>query len=292
MGGVATPRLAVAVAEAGALGMLGLAGLPPNAVTAAVQSAAEGTSGPIGVNFLMPFLDRDAVVAAAGSARLIEFFYGDPQPDLVELVHQAGALAAWQAGSIDEARAAADAGCDLVVAQGVEAGGHVRGEIGLLPLLDGVLEVVTVPVVAAGGLSTARAVAAVLAAGASAARIGTRFLAAEEADVHSDYLDALVRARAEDTVLTTTFSNLWPDAPHRVLRSCVTAAMGTSDDPVGVTELAPGSEIPVARLSPQPPGRSTTGHIDAMALYAGQSVGHVRGSTTAAAIVAELTAGL
>ncbi len=292
MGGTATPDLAVGVAEAGALGMLGLAALPPDAVIAAVQAVATRTSCPFGVNFLMPFLNREAVTAAAGRARVIEFFYGDPDPDLVALAHGAGSLVSWQVGSIDEARAAADAGCDLVVAQGVEAGGHIRGEVGLLPLLEGILEVVNVPVVAAGGLGTARGVAAVLAAGASAARVGTRFLAAHEADVHPEYLDALIRARADHTVLTTTFSNLWPDAPHRVLRSCVSAALELQDDPVAVTEPAPGLKVPVSRLSPPSPGRSTTGHVEAMAHYAGQSVEHVQRAMSAAEIVAELTAGL
>jgi nitronate monooxygenase len=292
MGGTATPDLAVAVAEAGALGMLGVAGFPPDVVAAAVQAVTARTSCPFGVNFLMRFLDREAVSAAAGSCRVVEFFCGDPDPDLVTLAHAGGALASWQVGSIDEARAAADAGCDLVVVQGVEAGGHIRGKVGLLPLLKGVLEVVTLPVVAAGGLGTAESVAAVLEAGASAARVGTRFLAAEEADVHGAYLDALIRARAEDTVLTTTFSNFWPNAPHRVLKSCVIAALEQRDDPVGETEYAAGLKIPVARLSTPSPGRSTTGHVEAMAHYAGQSVDQVQRPMSAAQIVAELTEGL
>lgn len=292
MGGSATPALAAAVSEAGGFGTVGLAGVPPDAAVAAVESVALRTSGPFGVNFLMPFLDREAVVATAGRARVVEFFYGVPDRDLVAMVHEGGSLAAWQIGSLDEARAAEDAGCDLVVAQGTEAGGHVRGEVGLLPLLDLVLEAVSVPVVAAGGIGTARAVRAVLAAGAAAARVGTRFLAAEEADVHPAYLDALVEARAEDTVLTTTFSAVWPDAPHRVLRSCVSAALGTVEAVVGETELGAGLRVPVPRLSPLSPGRSTTGRVGAMAHYAGQSVDHVDRPLTAAQIVAELTAGL
>ncbi len=289
MGGSATAELAAAVAEAGGLGMLGLAGIPVDMVAAAVEAAAARTSHPFGANFLMPFLDREAVEVAASHCRVVEFFYGPPDTGLVAMARAGGALASWQVGTVEEARMAADAGCDLVVAQGVEAGGHIRGQIGLLPLLDLVLDAVSVPVVAAGGLGSARAVAAVLAAGASAARAGTRFLAAEEADVHPAYLDALVRARAEDTVVTTTFSNLWPDAPHRVLRSCVAAALDTEEDVVGRTELGPGLLVPVLRLSPPSPGRSTTGHVEAMALYAGESVDHVGSRTTAAQIVAELT---
>jgi NAD(P)H-dependent flavin oxidoreductase YrpB (nitropropane dioxygenase family) len=291
MGGTAGPELAAAVADAGALGMLGLPAAPPAGVRAALDEVARRTTGVFGVNFLMPFLDRAAVEAAADTARLVEFFYGDPEPALVADVHAGGALACWQVGSADEARAAADAGCDLVVAQGVEAGGHVRGEVGLLPLLDLVLDAVEVPVVAAGGLGSARAVAAVLAAGAAAARVGTRFLAAPEADVHPRYLEALVGAGPQDTVLTTAFSVLWPDAPHRVLRACVQAAMASDEDPVGEMVLADGTRVPVPRLAPPSPGRDSTGRLEAMAQYAGQSVGQVRGPQSAADIVAELADG-
>ncbi|HEV8163681.1 MAG TPA: nitronate monooxygenase, partial [Actinomycetota bacterium] len=112
------------------------------------------------------FVDVDFAAGelAASRARLVEFFWADPDPALVELVHAGGALAGWQVGSVEEAERAADAGCDLVIAQGVEAGGHVRGTVALLPLLAGVLEVVTVPVLAAGGIASARSMAAVLAA--------------------------------------------------------------------------------------------------------------------------------
>jgi nitronate monooxygenase len=291
MGGSASAELATAVSGAGALGMLGVAGLPAQVVGSVVADAAERASGPFGVNFLMPFLDRDAV-AAAGRARVIEFFYGEPDAALVEQAHDLGALVSWQVGSVDEAKRAADSGCDLIVAQGIEAGGHVRGQVGLLPLLDLVLGAVGVPVVAAGGLGSARSVATVIGAGAAAARVGTRFLAAVEADVHPRYLDALLSSRAEDTVLTTAFSHLWPDAPHRVLRSCVAAAMASDDDVVGETEVAPGLRLPVPRLSPPTPTRSTTGRIEAMALYAGQSVDQVTRRQKAVEIVAELTADL
>jgi NAD(P)H-dependent flavin oxidoreductase YrpB (nitropropane dioxygenase family) len=291
MGGAASPDLAVAVADAGALGMLGMPMAPPAAVAEVLESVGRRTSGPVGVNFRMPFVDREAVAAAAGRCRLVEFFYGEPDPALVALAHGGGALVGWQVGSVDEARAAAGAGCDLVVAQGIEAGGHVRGQVALLPLLDGVLDAVDVPVVAAGGIATARTMAAVLAAGAAAARVGTRFVATAEADAHQSYVDALVAAGPEDTVLTTTFSVMWPDAPHRVLRSCVEAAEAIDDDVVGEMEMPGGDRMPVAHLSPPSPGRHTSGRIDAMALYAGQSVGAVHGVQRAADVVRELAEG-
>jgi nitronate monooxygenase len=290
MGGVATPELAAAVADAGALGMVGGVRWPTAALIAALDDLRQRTRGCVGVNFLMPFLDRAAVQAAASRVRLVEFFYGEPDAELVRLVHVGGALACWQVGSLAEARAAEAADCDLIVAQGVEAGGHVRGKIGLLPLLEHVIDAVRVPVVAAGGLGTARAVAAVLAAGAAAARVGTRFVAAEESAAHPAYKAKLAAAGPEDTVLTEAFSANWPGAPHRVLRSCVEAAHACPDETVGRTMVG-GQELVLARFTTPAPIRATTGKIEAMALYAGESVGAVRGEQPAAAIVHELAEG-
>jgi NAD(P)H-dependent flavin oxidoreductase YrpB (nitropropane dioxygenase family) len=292
MGPVATNELAVAVAEAGGLGMLAMPGAPRADVVRALDEALSLTGGAIGMNFLMPFLDRDSLVDAATRARVVELFYGDPDAALVTTVHEGGALASWQVGSTDEARAAVDAGCDLVVVQGLEAGGHVRGELPLLQLLDDVLGAIDVPVVAAGGLGTAHAVAEALAAGAAAVRIGTRFVAAVEADAHPTYVDALIASEPDDTVVTTTFSVFWPDAPHRVLRSCIDAVDQVHDEVVGETVLPDGVPLPIGRCTPAPPQRTTTGHTDAMALYAGRSVGAVQRRATAAEIIRELTEGL
>ncbi len=290
MGGTATPDLAVAVADAGGLGMLGMISGPPAAVARTLDAMAARTSGAFGINFIIPFLDRATVAAAAGRARVVEFFYGRPDADLVAMAHDGGSLVSWQVGSVEEARAAVDAGCDLVVAQGVEAGGHVRGTTALLPLLDQVLDAVDVPVVAAGGIATARSVAAVLAAGAAGARLGTRFVAAVEADAHPMYVDALLAAGPQDTVLTETFSVVWPDAPHRVLRACVEAVEATDDEVVGEVELSGGARVAVQRLAPPSPGRGATGNVAAMAQYAGQSVGSVRTIEPAGDIVRRLAA--
>lgn len=290
MGGVAGPELAAAVADAGGLGMVSMVLTPAPEAGAALDALAGRTAGTVGINFLMPFLDPGLVEVAASRVRVAEFFYADPDPALIRTVHDGGALAAWQVGSLAEARAAEDAGCDFVVVQGTEAGGHVRGEVGLLPLLDSVLGVLQVPVVAAGGIATARGVAAVLAAGASAARVGTRFVATPEADAHPAYVAALLGASARDTVLTTAFSVMWPDAPHRVLRSCVAAAGAASGDIVG--EISAGTtRMPVPRHSVPAPTRDTTGEIAAMALYAGESVGAVTEVKPAAEVVRELAEG-
>lgn len=290
MAGVATPELAAAVADAGALGMVNLTMVPTDDVVIALDALVKCTTATVGMNFLMPFLDRDAVEAAAGRVRVVEFFYGDPDATLVGLVHEGGALAAWQVGSLAEAQAALDAGCDFIVAQGTEAGGHLRGAVSLLPLLDAVLDAVDVPVVAAGGIGTPRAMAAALAAGAAGVRVGTRFVATREANVHPDYVSALVRASADDTVITTAFSVMWPDAPHRVLRSCVDAAEAVEGDTVG--EMSMGVvRMPLPKFAVPCPTREMTGTIEAMALYAGESVGAVTRVQSAGELVRELDTG-
>jgi nitronate monooxygenase len=290
MGGVATPGLAAAVADAGGLGMVNMVLMPAAEVAVALDALTSRTTGRVGMNILMPFLDRDVVEIAASRVRVVEFFYADPDVDLVRLVHDGGALAAWQVGSPAEARAAVDAGCDFIIAQGTEAGGHVRGRVSLLPLLDSVLEAAGVPVVAAGGIATARGVAAALAAGAAGVRLGTRFVATREANAHPLYVEALLRASADDTVLTTAFSGMWPDAPHRVLRSCVEAAEAVSGDVVGEMSFG-ATRMPVPKLAVPSPSRDTTGEIAAMALYAGESVGAVTEVMSAGEVVRELAEG-
>jgi NAD(P)H-dependent flavin oxidoreductase YrpB (nitropropane dioxygenase family) len=287
---VVTLELATAVAQAGGLPMFSALRASASFIADTLEEASRRTGAPIGINFLIPFLDRETLKAAASRARVVELFYGDPDPALVEVVHAAGALACWQIGSTDEAVAAERAGCDLIAAQGIEAGGHVRGRIGLFPLLAQVLDVVQVPVIAAGGIGSARSMAAALAAGAAAVRVGTRFLAATESGAHPQYVEALIRARAEDTVLTEAFSVNWPDAPHRVLRSSVAAAEAFAGDLVGRGAIG-GTSYPIRRLSPPTPNRDTEGAIDAMALYAGQSVDAVREIQPAAEIVRELSEG-
>jgi NAD(P)H-dependent flavin oxidoreductase YrpB (nitropropane dioxygenase family) len=270
IGGVATPDLAIAVARAGGLGMLtGTVG--HEALSAQLDVLSPDAS--IGVNFLVPFLDRVALDDASNRSPYVEFFWGAPDADAVETVHAGGARAGWQIGSADEARAARDAGCDVIVAQGIEAGGHVRGTLGLLPLLDEVSAVIDLPIVAAGGIGTGAAMAAALVAGADAVRVGTRFMAASESIAHPTYVEALIGASADDTVITTAFGDGWPDAPHRVLKSSITAGQALGEE---------------QSWAPDWPTSTSVGAVEARALYAGQSVGAVRSRQPAAAIVAEL----
>jgi nitronate monooxygenase len=293
MGGVTTPELVAAVAEAGAVGMVPAQMLPADALAGLLDGLAGRTGGVVGVTFLLPFgADPAGVEVAAARSRLVDFFYGDPDPSLVARVHDGGALASWQAGSVAEARAAADAGCDLVAVQGMEGGGRIRGRVALLPLLAEVLDAVEVPVVAGGGIASARGLAACLAAGAAAVRVGTRLLATEEAGAHPAYVAALLEAGAEDAVLTDAFSVMWPPGPepHRTLRSALEAAEAFDGEIVGETRMG-ANALPVPRFGVPCPNRDTTGEIAAMVHYAGQSVGATDRVLPAAQVVTELARG-
>jgi nitronate monooxygenase len=295
IGGCASPRLAAAVAEAGGLGMVSVTGDPPDIVAAQLDQARQLSAGPIGAHFFLLVTDPDSapesVAAAAERVPVVDFFYADPDPNLVDIAHAAGALVSWQVGSAEEARAAADAGCDVVIAQGIEAGGHGRGQIGVLAVLDAVLSAVDVPVLAAGGIGTGRALAAVLAAGADGARIGTRFVAAEEAEAHPRYVEALIASQPADTVRSDTFALDYPGAPHRALRSSVAAAQAFQGDVVGEMLSPSGDRVPVRRFQKLTITRHVSGAIDAMPHWAGESVGGVTRVQPAAEIVRELADG-
>ena len=261
LGGVGTVQLARAVEGAGGLGMV------PRSV-----QVSEPRAGAVGKGFLIPYLPPiDEVTNDVRGLRVAEFFWGEPRSDIVAAAHSVGCLVSWQVGSAEEARAAQAAGCDMVVAQGIEAGGHVRGTGPLDELLPAVLGAVSVPVVAAGGIGSAFRVAQLIAAGADAVRIGTRFLACTECDTHPDYVQALIAAGPGDTVLTDHFDadGQWP-APVRVLRSSLNGA------------------ISVGNRAPTPPSTAAESPMT-MACYAGLSVEHVRDIQPAAEVVRELT---
>lgn len=289
-GGVGSVELAAAVSNAGGLGMLPQwAPQPAEERIAAVRALA---GAPFGMGFFAFDVASQGPVfdEAARSTRVVDVFWGEPDAAVVQRIHAGGALAFWQVGSRDEAVAAAAAGCDAVVAQGVEAGGHVRGTVPLLDLLAQVVPAVEVPVVAAGGISTGRAMAAALRAGAAAVRVGTRLVATEEADAHPDYVAALLRAGKDSTVLGTAYHLGWEGAPHRVLAGCVAAAEAHGgDDPVGFGQYG---EIrwDVPRWFVGPPLRCMGGDVAAMAMYAGMGVAEVHDAPPAALVIERMVA--
>jgi NAD(P)H-dependent flavin oxidoreductase YrpB (nitropropane dioxygenase family) len=212
--------------------------------------------------------------------------------------HAAGVKVFHQVGSVAEAKRAAAAGIDVIVAQGVEAGGHVAGEVSTLALIPQVVDAVAPrPVAAAGGIGDARGVVAVLALGAQGAVLGTRFLASSESRAHPHYKQRLLEADEEGTVRTILFGHGWPNAPHRTLRTAFVEqwlgqeARGQESRPdepaVGQTVIG-GQAMPVLRFVSLPPNGDASGDIDSMGLLAGQGVGLVREIKPAGQIVHEL----
>jgi nitronate monooxygenase len=296
---VAIPRLAAAVSNAGALGMVTLSWSADTG--AVVRDTAALTARPFGGNLVLTedhhrHLDQ----ALEAGLRIVSFMLGDPS-GYIESVHDAGGIVMLTVGSAEEARRGVASGVDVIVAQGWEAGGHVRGTVATLPLVPAVVDAVApVPVIAAGGIGDARGVAAVLALGPQAAWLGTRFLLAEEMPIHEDYRRRLLAASETDP---DWYPNLyevgWPDSPHRALRNSTSKAWETAGRPPPgqrpgegdvIAHFASGESI--VRYEPAPPMVGTTGEIEALSMWAGQGVALARKSQSAADIVAELTSRL
>ena len=200
-----------------------------------------------------------------------------------------GSSSCLQVGSAEEASHAAAVGVDIIVAQGVEAGGHVRGQVGLVPLLPTVVEAVTpVPVIAAGGIVDGSGLAAALALGADGVWVGTRFVASEESEAHADYKKRLLAASQADAIYTEIFQVGWPpNSPHRVLRNPLTDGALAPAGPVGSVRLGDRTlEVPL--FGSATPTIHTEGRIELMANYAGQGVGLIRNILPAAEIVQQM----
>ena len=301
MGFVTGPELAAAVSNAGGLGIMSFSGNPPRVLREEIRHLRALTSKPFGVNLILYFPVEDHVaICLEERVPVLSLFWGDPAPHVAR-AHAAGVTVMHQVGSVAAARRAAAAGVDVIVAQGVEAGGHVEGKVGTMVLVPRVVDAVApTPVAAAGGIADARGVVAALALGAQAAVLGTRFLATREAAAHPLYKEKVVAASEEDTVHTLLFGGGWRDAPHRVLRTPFVERWlpeerrgqeQRSDEPVvGETRMG-GAAVPVARFMSLPPSADASGDVAAMALYAGQSAGLVGEVKPAAVIVRELAEG-
>jgi nitronate monooxygenase len=287
MGPVSTPDLAVAVADAGGVGSVTAQWLSAVEVDEMLAGMAARTSGVLAANFVTQDIDREAVEAAAARVRIVDFFWADPDPALVDLVHRNGALACWQVGSAEEAMTAAEAGCDVIAVQGIEAGGHIRGQVSLLPLLESVIGQLDQPVLAAGGIGSGRAFAGMLTRGAAGARVGTRFVATDESGAHRAYKQVVVDAVAGSTEITGAFSvcPLCATVPRaRVVRSCIDALRDLPGDLVGET-TAGGERVSLPKGHGLPPGSAATGHISAMPMYAGESAAAVETVEPAATVI-------
>jgi NAD(P)H-dependent flavin oxidoreductase YrpB (nitropropane dioxygenase family) len=296
IGDATSPALAAAVSNAGGLGMLAVSFEDIDAIRRSIRETRSLTDRPFGVNLILRWPQEERLkVCLEEGVEVVSFFWGDPSPH-VEAVHSVGARVMHTISSANEARQAVDAGVDIIVAQGWEAGGHVWGEVATLPLVPRVADAVfPTPVVAAGGIADGRGIAAVLALGAAGAWVGTRFLMSEEALVPSAYRELLARASETDTVYSRVFDGGWPDAPHRALRNSTIKRWEKAGRPPSGRRPGEGEAIasfatsePVQRYADVHPVSGMVGELEALALYAGQSVGLVTRTQRAGEIVGEL----
>ena len=299
-GGLSRSSLTVAIAEAGGLGQLGI--MPPEMLRAELSAHRARSDRPVAVNMLLPFA-RGGHWEIARSADAVVTFWGEPRRRTDRVwVHQCG--------SVEEARAAVGAGADAVIAQGVEAGGHVRGRTPALTLLEQVRAALPsgFPVWLAGGVAERGDAQAALDAGAEAVVVGTRFLLSEESSAHPDYKRRLLAAQS--TILTELFGAGWPQASHRVVPNAATERW-LGGDPRGPGWLrglhratAPAfSRLPMSMVSRashrQRPGSPLLGPaapvtgdpdslLEAGALYAGECVARISSLRPAGDLVREL----
>src|SRR5215475_7210477 len=237
MGGSAGGALAAAVSNGGGLGLVGGGRGDPVWLDRELPAAAAGTGKPWGVGFLSWAVDVGTVERAlAYQPRAVMLSFGDPRP-LAEPIRRAGAALIIQVTDLDEARQAVDAGADVIVAQGTEAGGHgARWGRSALPFVPVVADLAApTPVLAAGGIADGRGVAAALVLGAAGALIGTRFQATPEALVDPSITKAIIEACGEDTerntVLDIARGSSWPsEYSARTLRNWVVEQWRGRDD--------------------------------------------------------------
>ena len=275
MAGVAHTHLCAAVAEAGGIGTLAMTSVPTADIPGRVAAVQAATNQPFSANFITWIVEQDPTVLDATldtGVASITLSFGDPTP-YVDRVHRAGALLMSQVQTLEAARQAVDAGADVIIAQGNEAGGHT-GVMPLLPFLPQVVDAVgDVPVLAAGGIGDGRGLAAVLTLGAQGALMGTRFLASNEAE--SDWPELpnqVLAASADDTVWTKAIdiaqgggSSLWPEgigarsirtpwldrwASHEdQLTESIAGDIGAAND--GIGDATPAYAGPVAGMVTQ-----------------------------------------
>ncbi len=218
MAWVAEYHLAAAVSEAGGLGLIGAASAPPNIVRAQIREAKKLTKKPFGVNVMMlnPNAEEVAKIVVQEDIKIVTTGAGSPEKYMA-MWKEAGVKVIPVIASVAMARRMERLGADAVVAEGMEAGGHI-GSITTFTLLPQVVDAVSIPVIAAGGIADGRGFAASMMLGAEAIQMGTRFVVANESIVHENYKKKIISAKDIDSEVTGAGTG----HPIRVLRNQMT----------------------------------------------------------------------
>jgi len=298
-----TPELAIAVCRAGGLGSLGVGLMPAPVLTDAIKAIVAGTAGAFNVNFITVFADQSHIDAVCSAGvPVASFHWGHPSRAWIDQLHSAGTRVFEQVGSVDDARRAVDDGIDVVVAQGLEAGGHNFATLPTFALVPLVVDAAAPALVlASGGIADGRGLAAALMLGADGVWVGTRLVATTESAAHDGYKARLVAASGVDTVRTSMFGPDMPQFnPMRVLRNRVVGEWSdrideiptdTSAEPVIGRMNLMGQLVDMHKFSNLVPMRDyTTGDLDEMALLAGEGVGLVGAVEPAQDVINQMTA--
>lgn len=297
MGGAAGPKVAAAVSNAGGLGTLPLWIEDIASLHRLVGEMKSLTSMPFAVNLNLEYPQEERLDSCLKwGVPIVSYFWGQ-SPKMVSRAKAGGAIVLQTVGSAEEARTAVQSGVDVIVAQGWEAGGHVKGTVATMALIPSVVDAVApVPVVAAGGIADGRGLAAALALGASGVWIGTRFLASEEIAIHPYFRERLFKATENDTVhLENLFDINWPNAAHRTLRNKTVYDWEAAGRPEPGKRPGEGDVVAISKSVGEiyryhccTPAADVEGDIEAMSMWCGQGVGLVKKLQPAAEIVNEI----
>ena len=298
--GMAGPELVNGISKAGGFGVLGVGGLPSNVISELVKKTRQLTSQPFGANIILPMSNgQDIASCFDEKVEVIVLFWGDPQP-FVKDAHKRGVFLVTQCGDVEEASTAASNGVDAIIIQGIEAGGHVKGEIELsLFLEEAHRELGKIPLIAAGGISSGKEIAKFLTKRkARAVSLGTRFAASTEARASNTYKESLVASSSKDTVLTSLYNVGWRDAKHRVIRTKSyedwvlqgsPASGSREDEGMRIGKIKIGSEeVDIPKYSVYPPILGFEGDERELPFYAGQSVQGIQKIESIGKIVEQL----
>ena len=227
MGTATTAPLVAAVSNAGGFGTLGTSAFNAATLDTEIANIRERTEKPFGINHLLfPIQEEMFLVTLRARPAVAAFAWARKDQDLREYfqrAHDVGSKVMYMAGEVPEALRAAEAGADVIVAQGTEAGGHVvwMASLPLVPMM--VRALAPLPVLSAGGIADGRGLAAALALGADGVLLGTRFMATPEAPIHANFKQAIVKSDGHDTVLTEipdiASQRVWPGAMSRAQRN-------------------------------------------------------------------------
>ena len=300
IGSATTPQLASAVSNAGGLGTLALSWQNLELTRELIRQTKKLTTKPFAVNLILDFDQAERIqICIEEKVPIISFSWGNSSPFISQLKKE-NILVCQTIGNSAEAIEYEQKGVDFLLAQGWEAGGHVWGTVATSVLIPSIVDKVKIPVVATGGIADGRGILAALSMGAAGVCMGTRFLMSKEANVNPIYQELINNASENDTIYVQKLFNIgWDNAAHRVIKNSTTEAWEKAGRP-DMENRPNENEIiaykhsgePILRYSDNGPIAGTTGNLEALALYAGQTAGLISSVKTAAQIMADLVSDL